>query len=494
MKKVSILIPTIRPQRIPGLIRKIIDNAGVPEKMLEVLTVEDKERHGCPKTLKRLVSMASHDLVMFIGDDTDPQPGFVAEACRMMKKLPDRWGLVGLNDLYQDGNRLATHWLAHKKLLTPLGGEFFHTGYRHTWCDVELTERAKAIGRYRWAKKAIIKHEHPLVFKDKGLMDADYARVYSDEYQRHDRELYERRKANGWGKMSRPAAGRRTVAIGIPAAWDGRAKFWQCLEKMRYYSLTKGIDTVRKRRAGAVVHHARNLIVSDILKLYPQATHLFFTDDDQTFKEDILERMLAADKDILVCNIHRRYPPYIPVVSREMDDDDLFHPVYVRPSRGGLEQVTSGGTGVCLIKMDVFKKVPFPWFQSEYIQAPEGRENEPGLINGHLFVSEDNRFFLMARHHGYKIWCDFSIEVGHLAEHEVTWRDHERAMAEDGERNKSDNANAGAGDRRDGNQRDDQPRLAGWVPTAPGVAQFPVDGGLDDNNGGLGNQHVQLTG
>ena len=54
---------------------------------------------------------------MFLGDDTIPQYGFYIRALHAMDNLPNRWGLVGLNDGIQNGNILATHWLAHKKLL-----------------------------------------------------------------------------------------------------------------------------------------------------------------------------------------------------------------------------------------------------------------------------------------------------------------------------------------------------------------------------------------
>jgi hypothetical protein len=494
MKKISVLIPVIRPQNIQRLTELIYKNSGLPSSFVEIVTLEDKDRAGCPVTLKRLVSMATHSLIAFIGDDTEPQPGFLLEAWKKIKRFPEKCGLVGFNDEFHDGNDLATHFLAHKKLLAKLDGEFFHTGYRHTWCDVELNERCKSMGRYAWAKKAVVRHNHPIVRNDIKLVDEDYKRVYSDEWTEHDRELYKSRKFNGWktpGKVD-PKAPRMNVAIGIPAGGEGKAKFWMNLENLMFHAFNNGINVYRKRRMGSVVLHNRNLIVSDILSHKVKFSHLLFIDDDMTFPPDLLHRLLAHNKDIVVTNAHRKYPPYIPVVSRTVSDDDIFHPVYIRPEKGRLEEVTSAGTGVCLVKMDVFRKIPFPWFHTEYLPAPEGKEGDPGLIEGHLFVSEDNRFFLMARHHGFKIYCDFSIEIGHIGNHEVTWRDHEREI-ENYERDTVNHAQPGSGDRRDGNLHDGQSGAFGRVPAPAGDAQFPVHGSVDHGNGGDGRHDIRAA-
>lgn len=483
MKKISVLIPTIRPQNIPKLVKMIQEYSGLPSNLVEIISLEDRDREGCPKTLKRLVSMATHSIVVFIGDDCEPTPNFLLEAWRVLKKFPDKVGLVGLNDQFHDGDKLATHWMAHKKLLRKLDGEFFHTGYRHTWCDVELTERCKQMGRYRFAPRAIIQHNHPIVQNRPELVDADYARVYSDEYRRHDAELFQARKANGWKTPAKVTPQpKRFVAIGIPAAGQGKAKFWMRLEDLIFYSARRGINVVRRRRMGAVVSHNRNKIVADVLEKDPGASHILFIDDDMTFPPDLLERLLAHDKDMVVANAHRKYPPYVPVVSVDVGGGDYFHPIYVRPEHGTLERVTSAGTGVCLIKTDVFRKVPFPWFQAEYLPPDPGHEKDPGLIMGHLFVSEDNRFFIQAQSCGFKLYCDFSLEIGHIAEYEVTWRDHERAM-EDGKRNAGDHADAGAGDRGNGDQHHDQPGAPGRRQEVAGNAQLPFHGGLDHPDG-----------
>ena len=112
-------------------------NAGIPEHDYEFVTEEDKERIGCPKMVKKLTDRASGSLICFLGDDTIPQHEFLVHALAEMAGLPDCWGLIGIDDnIRLKGRKKApAHWLADKRLLPYLDGEFFHTGYRHCYCD-----------------------------------------------------------------------------------------------------------------------------------------------------------------------------------------------------------------------------------------------------------------------------------------------------------------------------------------------------------------------
>jgi len=191
MNKASIIIPVIQPELGERCIKAIYQNAGIDKSQYEVVTAEDRERIGCPKMVKRLVAMTRFDCVMFLADDTFPYPDFLRYALEAMDTLPDKWGLVGLNDLHHDGNILATHWMGHKNLLPLLDGEFFHTGYYHCFSDQELLARCKGLGRYVWCKNAMIYHDHPdFTGKER---NEDYKRVYCKENYGHDKNLFNER-------------------------------------------------------------------------------------------------------------------------------------------------------------------------------------------------------------------------------------------------------------------------------------------------------------
>lgn len=119
-------------------------------------------------------------------------------------------------------------------------------------------------------------------------------------------------------------------------------------------------------------------------------SHLFFVDDDMVFPPDVLDRLLAHDKDIIGGVYNTKYETQSPVIE------------YLDDKRTGLFKVGAIGTGCLLIKTEVFKKVPQIWFTYEW--------ND----NGSVKMSHDWLFCHKAREYGFDIWADSSLEIGHL--------------------------------------------------------------------------------
>ena len=196
--RVSVIIPYIRPDKVRRCIKAVLEEVdGLPGIKTTVAAEEDKDRIGCPKMVKRMVDESAGQAVAFLGDDTIPQLGWLSAALKAMATLPDGYGLVGLNDGHNDGNVLATHWLADKRLLPLLDGEFFHTGYRHCFCDQELMERCKELGRYVWAEDARYEHDHPQM-RGETTEGTDYEWAYRPDNFLHGRRLFLKRQKNGW--------------------------------------------------------------------------------------------------------------------------------------------------------------------------------------------------------------------------------------------------------------------------------------------------------
>jgi hypothetical protein len=198
LMNISIIIPVIRPDKAVRCCNAIKENSGIPRADYEIVTEEDTERIGAPKMVKKMTDFCKGDLVCYLGDDTIPYPDFLKYALEAMATLPDGWGMVGFDDNIRLGGQVkaAAHWLCDKRLLPLLGGEFFHIGYKHCWCDNELAARCVEMGRYLFSKKAYVYHDH--VIADIKNDDADYRRVYSQEWLAHDVILFRKRRANGW--------------------------------------------------------------------------------------------------------------------------------------------------------------------------------------------------------------------------------------------------------------------------------------------------------
>lgn len=137
----------------------------------------------------------------------------------------------------------------------------------------------------------------------------------------------------------------------------------------------------------------RNYIAVQAIK--NNCTHLFFVDDDMVFEPDTLERLLDHDKDIVGAVYKTKY---------EVQDDVIEYLDENRPT--GFFECGALGTGCLLIKMEVFKKLPQPWFKYEWFE------------NGMVKRSHDWIFCEDARKNGFEVWCDKTLLVGHIGQKE----------------------------------------------------------------------------
>ena len=193
--KVSIIVPTLgREKKLEQLLESIKENAGY--KNYEIIVKQDQfppDNIGVPKLLKQGVEESTGDLVMYLGNDCLMKKDCVKNAVKAMQdNFPKMDGLIGLNDGYWFGE-VFTHWMAGKRLLPLIGGEFFHTGYFHTGCDSELTQMARKLNKAFWAEEARIYHDHPVQPNFKDPIDEVYKLAYDPQRREHDNQLYHER-------------------------------------------------------------------------------------------------------------------------------------------------------------------------------------------------------------------------------------------------------------------------------------------------------------
>jgi hypothetical protein len=393
MKKVSVIIPYIRPENIKRLRDDVLKKSGLPEEDVEVIVWRDDKRIGCPKMVKLMVDNTSYDWVCFLGDDTEPTEDFIINALNTAERVfRDGWGLIGFNDL--TGRTLPTHWMAHKKLLEHTGGEFFHTGYRHCFCDNELMDIAKSIGRFHYDQSAIVLHNHPLLdnaVKDDGSWDYGYKK----ENYIHDETLYGRRKRE---RLANVESDHRKIALAFPhvdeqVSWRFLTSYIELDKSMIDVILT---PTFKHTEGYRDIADIRNNLVRQAQDA--GCTHILFMDTDQTYPPDTISKLVSHDADIVGGVIHRRWEPYEPVLKRgepgaytKVPDKEAYS--------GDVIDVDATGTGCILIKMIVFDCMRTPF---QIIQH-----------NGRT-VGEDIYFCQMAKKLGFDIKIDTSIQIDHL--------------------------------------------------------------------------------
>ena len=116
---------------------------------------------GCSRAWNDALREATGENLVLAGDDLIWDEGWLENALAHLSELPDGWGVVGFNDGHTNGEDYSTHYLVSRRFITEvLGGVIAWECYRHSFNDVEMTERAKAAGRYVWAEDAHVHHDH----------------------------------------------------------------------------------------------------------------------------------------------------------------------------------------------------------------------------------------------------------------------------------------------------------------------------------------------
>jgi hypothetical protein len=158
------------------------------------------------------------------------------------------------------------------------------------------------------------------------------------------------------------------------------------------------------RESNGPLDKLRNNLVIQAMNHY--CSHMLMMDVDQVYHPQTITRLLSHNLPVVGALVHRRYPPFDPLLLR--GEIGTFKTVD-NYEDGELVEVDATGTGCLLINMDVFENIAAPWFK--FIERPK---DEGGLIG------EDIYFCKLLKEAGYKIHVDTSIELGHLATLAVT--------------------------------------------------------------------------
>lgn len=133
--------------------------------------------------------------------------------------------------------------------------------------------------------------------------------------------------------------------------------------------------------------------------------------DDHVFEQDILLRLLEHDVDVVVPHCLKRVPVqagnthYWPSVVYGGQIEDRYRSYYSADlPQEGLTEIHAAGSAGMLIKKHVLDALDDPWFRP----APDAE----GL-------NEDLYFCQQVREAGFKIHCDPTIGLGHIANYTV---------------------------------------------------------------------------
>lgn len=276
--------------------------------------------------------------------------------------------------------------------------------------EVDYCIRAAKLGwKFSIARDVFIKH-----FGSKTLQHIEGSGAPgTDAYNKYCSDKDEL-LINKWGKdviqdiYTFDPAKRLKIIWGLPMRTDysGHKNFWISsimLHKPGHWEI---IDCTRQ-----IISDSRNLIAQKALEL--GCTHILFTDDDHIFPADTAIKLLEHDVDIVGALAFKRRPPYDPCIFNAVKDETtgelgMVHEVSIKQ---GLQEVTAIGFAFVLIKVEVFKKLQFPWF----IYG----DKSLGIMIAQGGIGEDMSFCVKARNAGFRVFCDTDLIVPHIGDQQM---------------------------------------------------------------------------
>jgi 2-polyprenyl-3-methyl-5-hydroxy-6-metoxy-1,4-benzoquinol methylase len=201
------------------------------------------------------------------------------------------------------------------------------------------------------------------------------------------------------------ASTRPVVVIGAPVYGDVGPDIledwmrfmYHCGRRLPQYDFHLAIvpKSEQFRARNAIVHAAQQVNADWLLMLDDDMIINTFVTQNPTDDYGFLERLIAHNKDLCGALYYQRVGACSPVLMKAIDekgyrflrDDELT---------GGLQRVDVAGGGCLLMRMAIFDRLPLPYFAPEF---------EYGT---------DIQLCRSAAAHGFEVWADTSIELGHV--------------------------------------------------------------------------------
>ena len=206
--------------------------------------------------------------------------------------------------------------------------------------------------------------------------------------------------------------GERKFAIGLPLTDEKVYRHFMesflVMEKPDFTLLNPNFpDSIDKMR--------NQLVMAAMMR---GVTHLIMMDTDQIYPSDTIANLLRPDLPMVGTVVHRRYPPFDPILYRgqlhkywHVPDDECYS--------GDLIEVAATGCGCVYYSMQCFLDVEYPWFEMDVQGASDVAPDEWQT------VGEDIGFCYKLVDAGYKLYVDTACVIDHLTLMRINRETHE---------------------------------------------------------------------
>lgn len=239
------------------------------------------------------------------------------------------------------------------------------------------------------------------------------------------------------------------VVVGFCGLGQPKPDFIDCMVKLLVSGHVHGYVMTN----ATLLPYARNNVIKNIFKLYPEFTHVLMVDDDMNrFDPQGVKQLLDADKPIISALMLKRGLPFQAVHKFDGQTPEKITEDF---KKGEPQPVVFCGMAFTLVKREVFESIQEEtnkdpiWFNTdreprktfseeveqfiiakEHIAEEEYHKSEANIREhlteaiimgqqshfGTYLVGEDAQFCTNAAKHGFQSWVHYGVPVGHIGE------------------------------------------------------------------------------
>lgn len=177
---------------------------------------------------------------------------------------------------------------------------------------------------------------------------------------------------------------------------------------LHYHPLSEDFKHNLINERGSLITYQRENLADNAIN--GGATHILWLDSDMKFPPNMVHRLFKHDLPVVACNYVKRAIPAMP--NTKSLDGKL---IATNRDSHGLVEAKSTGFGAVLMKTEVLKDTPKPWFDLVWMDKGEGEKPE--------MMGEDVFFFHKMLHftdHRLFIDHDASQHVSHIGTFEYS--------------------------------------------------------------------------
>ena len=199
----------------------------------------------------------------------------------------------------------------------------------------------------------------------------------------------------------------KKIMIAVPCMDMVSARFAQSLATLKKV----GTCTV-SFLMGSLIYDSRNRLAGMAVQM--EADYILWLDSDMVFQPDTLERMMKVldehpEVDVLSGLYFRRGHPFTPVIfsKLEIDENGNLDFADYNDVPDELFEVAGCGFGCVLMRTEMLLDIAAKEHGGMWFSPLAG-------------AGEDCAFCMRARENGYRIFCDPSIDLGHMGYAPIT--------------------------------------------------------------------------